>query len=400
MRYILFFLIILYTCGINAASQDTSAETFRQLNLFSEIFRKIRTLYADVKDDQVLIEGAIKGMCAALDSHSHYLSKRAYQDLQAALDGALYGIGVELTLDQGKLKILSSIEDSPAHKVGLKTGDRILEIDGESTVGIVLDQAAGRLKGKPGDGVRLKIEREGAKPFEIIVVREKINIKPLSWQMLDSIPYVRISTFQNAQVATLLKETILEIQKQQGAKFQGMILDLRQNSGGLFDEAIAVANLFLDQKEIVEIRGRNKKKLKCFTSGNGDILKNKPLIVLVDQGTASSAEIVAGALKANNRAILVGSKTFGKGSVQTVFPLEFDQGAIRLTTGLYQLSNQEIIEGKGIVPNIIVPLSKHIKSMPIFAQKNTQPTKSILRLDAALEKAIKTLRDKMKKVAA
>jgi len=396
MIKILYILSLLLSCSINAMTP--SPNTFRQLNLFSEVFRKIRTLYIDTKEDQALIEGAIRGMCANLDPHSHYLSKQAYQDLQAAVDGALYGIGVELVLDQGKLTILSVLDDSPSSKEGLFSGDKILEINGTSTLDIDLDQAASRLKGNSGDGVRLKIEREGMKPFETTIVREKINVKPLSWKILEGVPYVRISTFQNNQVAALLKEVILEIQKQQGSKFQGIILDLRQNSGGLFDGAIDVANLFLDQKGIVEIRGRNKEKLKCFTSGKGDILKEKPLIVLVDYGTASSAEIVAGSLKANHRAVLIGNKTFGKGSVQTVFPLEFGEGAIRLTTGIYQLADQKLIEGEGVTPHIV--LTSKTKPNPIFREKKIRPLRDDLKSDKILEKAIQVFREEIKKLKA
>lgn len=393
-----FFITVVLTQETFCANPNSSTETFRQLNLFSEVFRKIRTFYVDTREDQVLIEEAIRGMCTALDPHSQYLSKRAYQDLQTSVDGALYGIGVELTVDHGILKILSPLDDSPANKVGLLSGDTILEIDGEPTANFSLENASTKLKGKPGDGVRLKVEREGLQPFEITVIREKIKLKPISWKILEEIPYIRISTFHNTQIAALLKEIILEIQKSQGNKFPGIILDLRQNSGGLFDEAISVTNLFLDQKEIIEIRGRNKEKLKCFTSGIGDILKGKPMVILVDHGTASSSEIVAGALKVNNRAILVGIKTFGKGAVQTVFPLEFGEGAIRLTTGLYQLPNQEIIEGHGILPNILVPISKKTKYKPIFLEKKIKSTQEILKLDKLLEKAIQILKTEINRI--
>ena len=342
---------------LSAFSQSAyaaAADTYRQLNLFGDVFDKIRDDYVEKPDESKLIEAAINGMLSSLDPHSSYMDAKAYRDMQVQTKGEFGGLGIEVTEEDGLIKVVSPIDDTPAAKAGILSGDIIAAIDDESTQGLTLDQAVDKMRGAVNSAVRLKILRGAAKEVkEFKIVRDVIKVQSVrSHVEADDIGYIRITQFTE-QTADGLKSAMEKLRADVPAdKFKGYILDLRNNPGGLLDQSIEVVNAFIDKGEIVSTRGRNPDDAQRFNARpGGDLSGGKPLVVLINGGSASAAEIVSGALQDHKRATLIGTRSFGKGSVQTIMPLGQD-GALRLTTARYYTPSGRSIQAKGIEPDI------------------------------------------------
>jgi len=342
---------------LSAFSQSAyaaAADTYRQLNLFGDVFDKIRDDYVEKPDESKLIEAAINGMLSSLDPHSSYMDAKAYRDMQVQTKGEFGGLGIEVTEEDGLIKVVSPIDDTPAAKAGILSGDIIAAIDDESTQGLTLDQAVDKMRGAVNSAVRLKILRGAAKEVkEFKIVRDVIKVQSVrSHVEADDIGYIRITQFTE-QTADGLKSAMEKLRADVPAdKFKGYILDLRNNPGGLLDQSIEVVNAFIDKGEIVSTRGRNPDDAQRFNARpGGDLSGGKPLVVLINGGSASASEIVSGALQDHKRATLIGTRSFGKGSVQTIMPLGQD-GALRLTTARYYTPSGRSIQAKGIDPDV------------------------------------------------
>jgi carboxyl-terminal processing protease len=342
---------------IAAARAAASADnTFSQLNLFGEVFERIRTDYVEKPDDSKLVEGAIGGMVAALDPHSRYMNEQAWREMQETTHGEFGGLGIEVTMEDGLIKVVSPIDDTPAAKAGILSGDLIAYIDDEAVQGLTLEQAVNRMKGPINTKTRLKIIRKGTdQPIDVSLVREVIRVRPVTFHTDGGdIGYIRISSF-NEQTTEGLKKALGEISKEiPPEKLAGYVVDLRNNPGGLLDEAVSVSSAFMARGEVVSTRGRTPEETQRFTAHGGDITKGKPLVVLINGGSASASEIVAGALHDHKRATLIGTRSFGKGSVQTIIPLGTGNGALALTTARYFTPSGHSIQAKGVTPDIEV----------------------------------------------
>jgi carboxyl-terminal processing protease len=342
---------------IAAAKAAASADnTFSQLNLFGEVFERIRTDYVEKPDDSKLVEGAISGMVAALDPHSRYMNEQAWREMQETTHGEFGGLGIEVTMEDGLIKVVSPIDDTPAAKAGILSGDLIAYIDDEAVQGLTLEQAVNRMKGPINTKTRLKIIRKGTEqPIDVSLIREVIRVRPVTYHTDGGdIGYIRISSF-NEQTTEGLKKAIADISKQiPPEKLAGYIVDLRNNPGGLLDEAVSVSSAFMARGEVVSTRGRTPEETQRFTAHGGDLIKGKPLVVLINGGSASASEIVAGALHDHKRATLIGTRSFGKGSVQTIIPLGTGNGALALTTARYFTPSGHSIQAKGVTPDIEV----------------------------------------------
>ena len=333
-----------------------AADTYRQLNLFGDVFEKIRNDYVEKPDESKLIEAAINGMLSSLDPHSSYMDAKAYRDMQVQTNGEFGGLGIEVTQEDGLIKVVSPIDDTPASKAGVMSGDIITAIDDESTQGITLDQAVDKMRGAINSAVKLKIIRGASKEVrEFKIVRDVIKVQSVRSKVEgDDIGYIRITQF-TAQTGDGLKSAMEKLHTDLGDKLKGYILDLRNNPGGLLDQSIDVVNAFVDRGEIVSTRGRNPDDAQRFNARpGGDLSGGKPMVVLINGGSASASEIVAGALQDHKRATIIGTRSFGKGSVQTIIPLGAGNGALRLTTARYFTPSGKSIQAKGIVPEIEV----------------------------------------------
>jgi carboxyl-terminal processing protease len=336
-----------------SAAIAAGVDTYRQLNLFGDVFERIRAKYVEAPDEAALIEAAINGMLTSLDPHSSFMNAKAYDDMQVQTQGEFGGLGIEVTMEEGLVKVVYPIEDTPAARGGVLAGDLITALDGEPVQGMALDQAVDKMRGAINTPITLTIQRAGSeKPIEIRLVREKITIQSVTSRVEDDAGYIKIKSF-NEQTFDGLKSSVAKIQKEVPAdRLKGYVIDLRNNPGGLLDQAIAVSDAFLDRGEIVSTRGRNADETQRFSSQPGDLVEGKPVIVLVNGGSASASEIVAGALQDHRRATIVGTRSFGKGSVQTIIPI--GKGALRLTTARYYTPSGTSIQAKGIVPDIDV----------------------------------------------
>ncbi|WP_460449962.1 S41 family peptidase [Alsobacter sp. SYSU BS001988] len=341
---------LLSTTSAVAAASDT----YRQLNLFGDVFEKIRSDYVEKPDESKLIESAINGMLSGLDPHSSYLDAKSFRDMQVQTRGEFGGLGIEVTMEEGLIKVVSPIDDTPASRAGVQAGDIITAIDDDAVQGLSLNQAVDKMRGAVNSVVRLKITRKGASdPLELKLTRDVIRIKSVRSRSETDVGYVRITQF-NEQTFEGLKNSIDTITKDVGAdKLKGYVIDLRNNPGGLLDQAIAVSDAFLERGEIVSTRGRNADETQRYNARSGDLTKGKPVIVLINGGSASASEIVAGALQDHKRATIIGSRSFGKGSVQTIIPLG-SNGAVRLTTARYYTPSGRSIQAKGIDPDVQV----------------------------------------------
>lgn len=342
-----------------AAENDApdNAETYEMLNLFGDVFERVRQDYVEEVSDQELIENAINGMLTSLDPHSGYLSERNFKEMQVQTRGEFGGLGIEVTMENGLVKVVSPIDDTPAANAGIEAGDYISEIDGEAVMGLTLSEAVEKMRGPVGSDIELTILRETApEPIDFTITRDLIQIKSVRSRTEEDIGYVRITSFSE-QTFENLQESIEELNRDIKGGMKGLVLDLRNNPGGLLDQAISVSDAFLNHGEIVSTRERDPNNTKRFSASEGDLTGGIPMVVLINQGSASASEIVAGALKDHGRAIVMGTKSFGKGSVQTVIPLK-DHGAMRLTTSRYYTPSGVSIQAKGITPDIEVKQAK------------------------------------------
>ncbi|ENT04734.1 S41 family peptidase [Brucella sp. 63/311] len=344
-----------------AAGKDS--DVYKELALFGDIFERVRAQYVTPPDDKKLIESAINGMLTSLDPHSSYLNPEATQDMRVQTKGEFGGLGIEVTMDNDLVKVIAPIDDTPASKAGVLSGDLITKIDGQEVRGLSLTDAVDKMRGEVGAPIELTILRKGAdKPITLKINRAIIKVKAVRSRVENDVGYLRIISFTE-QTSEDLKKAIKDIQEKVPAdKLKGYVLDLRLNPGGLLDQAVAVSDAFLDKGEIVSTRGRDPQDVTRFDARKGDLTNGKPLIVLINGGSASASEIVAGALQDHRRATVLGTQSFGKGSVQTIIPLG-ENGSLRLTTALYYTPSGKSIQGKGITPDIKVdqPLPPELK---------------------------------------
>jgi carboxyl-terminal processing protease len=339
------------------AATANSADTYKQLDLFGAVFEKVRAEYVDDVSDDSLIESAINGMLTSLDPHSNYLNTKNFDDMKVQTRGEFGGLGIEVSMENGVVKVVSPIDDTPAARAGLKPGDLITHLDGEPVQGMTLPEAVEKMRGPVSSEIKLTIRREGREPFDIKLIRATIKIQSVRSHLEgDNIAYIRITTF-NEQTDVGLNNAMKNLKQQAGNKLLGVVLDLRNDPGGLLDQAVAVADAFLDKGEIVSTRGRRSEDAQRYDARPGDIAAGLPMVVLINGGSASASEIVAGALQDHHRAILLGTRSFGKGSVQTIIPLP-GHGAMRLTTARYYTPSGRSIQAKGIDPDIVVEAAK------------------------------------------
>ena len=333
-------------------AEESNSDTYRQLKLFSDVFERVRSDYVEDKTDKELIEFAIQGMLSALDPHSSYLNADSFSDMRVQTKGEFGGLGIEVTMENGFVKVVSPIDETPAHRAGVEPGDLITHLDGESVLGLTLNEAVDRMRGKVKTDLVVTIRRAEKEPFDLVITRDVIKIRSVRDRVEDNVGYIRISTF-NQQTMPGLEASMEKIREEIGEEIEGFVLDLRNNPGGLLDQAIAVSDAFIDQGEIVSTRGRESEDSQRFNAKPGDLANGLPIVVLINGGSASASEIVAGALQDHKRAIIMGTRSFGKGSVQTIIPLG-SHGAMRLTTARYYTPSGGSIQAKGIEPDLIV----------------------------------------------
>jgi carboxyl-terminal processing protease len=339
----------------DGSARAAAGDAYRQLSLFGDVFERVRSDYVERPDDNKLIESAINGMLAGLDPHSSYMDAKSLQDMQTSVTGRFGGLGMEVTMEDGLVKVVAPIDETPAARAGIMANDLISHIDDEPVQGLTLNQAVEKMRGAPNTKVKLKIVRKGAdKPIEISLTRDIIRVRSVRANLQgEDVAYIRISQFSE-QTTDGVRRALGELSAQAGDKLKGFIIDLRNNPGGLLDQAITVSESFLERGEIVSTRGRNAEETQRFNARNRDMTKAKPVIVLINGGSASASEIVAGALKDHKRATIIGTRSFGKGSVQTIIPLGSGNGALRLTTARYFTPSGSSIQAKGIMPDIEV----------------------------------------------
>jgi len=352
----LFYIFIITSLQTHGASKNK--ETYEYLDLFGQIFDRVRSEYVEEVTDEELIEKAIDGMLTGLDPHSSYMNEEVWQEMQMDTSGKFGGLGIEITMEEGFVKVVSPIEDTPAFKAGIIAGDYIIQIDETPVFGLTLREAVELMRGDKGESITITISRDGVEPFEVEIIRDIIKIQSVKYEIIDSIGYLRITSFTEQTESGLLK-SIKKIKEELDNKQIGFILDVRSNPGGLLSQSIKVTDIFLERGEIVSTRGRDKENIKRYRAKKGDEINGQPLIVLINGGSASASEIVAGALQDHKRAIIVGTKSFGKGSVQTIIPFKKSNkikstAGIRLTTARYYTPSGESIQGKGIEPDIMI----------------------------------------------
>jgi carboxyl-terminal processing protease len=343
-------LVIFLPQGLSA--QEGRSETYRQLKLFGDVFERVRADYVEEVTDQQMIESAIQGMLSALDPHSSYLNANSFRDMRVQTKGEFGGLGIEVTMENGLVKVVSPIDDTPAFRAGIEAGDLITHLDSEPVMGLTLNDAVEKMRGPVDSDIILTIRRAGREPFDVSITRAVIKITSVRSRTEGKIGYLRITTF-NEQTSPGLASAIKKRKEDIGEELIGYVLDLRNNPGGLLDQAIEVSDAFLDQGEIVSTRGRDPDDAQRYNARPGDLAEGLPVVVLINGGSASASEIVAGALQDHRRAIVLGTTSFGKGSVQTIIPLR-GNGAMRLTTARYYTPSGRSIQGTGIDPDIVV----------------------------------------------
>jgi carboxyl-terminal processing protease len=367
--------------NFGASSTPNTTETYKQLNLFGDVFEQVRKSYVDDVGDDTLIEGAINGMLTSLDPHSNYLNAKSFNDMKVQTRGEFGGLGIEVSMENGLVKVVSPIDDTPAARAGLKPGDLITHLNGEPVQGLSLQEAVEKMRGPMNSELTLTIRREGRDPFDVKLQRAMIKIQSVRSHLEGSnIGYVRITSF-NEQTDVGLTNAVKNLKQQSNNKLIGIVLDLRNNPGGLLDQAVAVSDAFLDKGEIVSTRGRRADDAQRYNARPGDIASGLPVAVLINGGSASASEIVAGALQDHHRAVLIGTRSFGKGSVQTIIPLA-GHGAMRLTTARYYTPSGRSIQAKGIDPDIVVEAARITKD-----DKTEAGAKSSDKKDDSGEKA-------------
>ena len=350
---LLFTLITLLAPKTYGSSSDE--EKYKYLDLFGQVFDRVRSSYVEEVTDQELIEKAIDGMLSGLDPHSGFMNEEVFQEMQMDTEGKFGGLGIEITMEEGFVKVIAPIEDTPAYDAGVLAGDYIIQIDETPVFGLTLNEAVELMRGKKGEPIVITISRANTEPFEIEIIRDYIKIRSVKSEVLNNIGYLRITSF-NEQTESGLLNAIKKIEQENTIK--GYVLDVRSNPGGLLTQAVKVTDIFLERGEIVSTRGRDKKDIRRYRAKKSDRTNGKPLVVIIDGGSASASEIVAGALQDHKRAIIIGTQSFGKGSVQTIIPFQVSNSdnltGIRLTTARYYTPSGESIQGKGIVPDIII----------------------------------------------
>ena len=347
------FKLSLLFMGVLVANQQ---DVYKQLNLFGEVYERVRSEYVEEIKDKDLIEAAINGMLQSLDPHSSYLNSDSFEEMKVQTKGEFGGLGIEVTMENGLVKVVSPIDETPAAKAGIRSGDYISHIDEEAVMGLTLSEAVDKMRGPVNTPILITVIRKGEEPFDVKIIRDIIKITSVKIQVHEEVGYLRITSFTQKTYKNLIKE-FSKLEKQMSGNMKGLVLDLRNNPGGLLDQAISVSDAFLDRGEIVSTRGRETNTEQRFNATKGDITKGIPIVVLINGGSASASEIVAGALQDHKRGILLGTSTFGKGSVQTIIPVS-SKGAIRLTTARYYTPSGKSIQAKGIEPDIFVPQSK------------------------------------------
>ena len=348
--------VALFAAPLLVRAANEGANAYKELGLFGDVLQLVQSDYVEPVDTDKLIAAALNGMLTSLDPHSSYLDPKSYQEMQVETKGEFGGLGMEVTLKDGLVQVVSPIDDTPASRAGLQAGDLIIAIDGKSVMGLTLSEAVERLRGPRNSSVKLTIRRGGAEPYEVTLTREVIKVHPAHAQLYGNIGYLRIAIFSeraDKEVRTALDS----LRHQAGGRLQGLVLDLRDDPGGLLEQSIAVAGDFLDSGQIVSTRGRRAQDDQQFKAQGEDLTKGVPMVVLINGGTASASEIVAGALRDNHRAVVMGVRSFGKGTVQTIIPIP-GHGAVRLTTARYYTPSGHSIQDVGIEPDIVVHVGK------------------------------------------
>lgn len=354
-RFLLSAAVAAFLISPTAQAADekaNQAETYELLNLFGDVFERVRADYVEQTSDEELIEAAVNGMLSSLDPHSGYLNAKRYQDMKVQTHGSFGGLGIEVTMENGLVKVVSPIDETPAARAGLEPGDLITHLDGEQVLGMSLSQAVEKMRGKIGSTIVLTIRRAEMKPFDVEITRAVIKIRSVRSRLEGNVGYLRISSF-NEQTDTGIAKEIEKLKEEADGNLKGIVLDLRNNPGGLLSQAVAVSDAFLEQGEIVSTRARKPEDAQRFNARPGDLADGLPLVVLINAGSASASEIVAGALQDHDRAIVLGTESFGKGSVQTIIPVS-SHGAMRLTTARYYTPSGRSIQAVGIEPDIVV----------------------------------------------
>jgi carboxyl-terminal processing protease len=353
------------------ATGGDKSELYQQLNLFGDVLERVRRDYVEPADEKTLIENAINGMLTALDPHSSYMNPKTYKDMQVQTKGEFGGLGIEVTMENGVIKVVSPIDDTPASRAGILPGDLIFALNGEPVQGMTLQDAVEKMRGKVGTPIKISIRRGGKDPFDVSLTRETIKVKSVRYRLEGGdIGYIRVTSFTEQSTSGVL-DAVEKLKKEAGNKLKGYILDLRNNPGGLLDQAIAMSDAFLDKGEIVSVKARKSEDVQRWNAKPGDVTGGLPIVVLVNGGSASASEIVAGALQDHKRAIILGTRTFGKGSVQTIMQVT-GGGAIRLTTALYFTPSGRSIQKEGIKPDIDVEPAKieAIQQRSSFREEN------------------------------
>ena len=337
--------------------QESQESTYELLNIFGEVMERTKASYVEEQTDKQLIESALNGMLTALDPHSSYLNEEDFKYMNEQTSGKFGGLGIEITMENGVVKVISPIDDTPAAKAGIQAGDFITDIDGQTVIGLTLNEVVSKLRGKPGTKVKITVRRTNEKPFDVTLKRDEIKVKSVKNEIKnDDILYVRISAF-NEDIDKDIIKAFNDADKKLKNKLSGLVIDVRNNPGGLLDQAVKVSDLFLEQGEIVSTRSRNEEDTIKYSATPGDIAHGLPIVVMINEGSASASEIMAGALQDHHRAIILGQKSFGKGSVQTVIPLR-NKGAMRITTARYYTPSGRSIQAKGIEPDVDVKQAK------------------------------------------
>ncbi|HAY49196.1 MULTISPECIES: S41 family peptidase [Thalassospira] len=384
-----------------AQSSTSSAETYRLLNLFGDVFEQVKAKYVEEVDDKQLIEAAINGMLTSLDPHSSYLNMDNFEEMQVDTRGEFGGLGIEVTMEDGFVKVIAPIYDTPAEKAGLQPGDFITHIDGTAIRGMTLNDAVEMMRGKVNTDIVLTIIRKGEQaPFDVTLTRAVIKIQSVRAEAKDDIGYIRITKF-NEQTFSGLQRAIGDMRDQIGPEIKGLVIDLRNNPGGLLDQAISVSDAFLDKGEIVSTRPRDTQNTERYNARSGDLAEGLPIVVLINDGSASASEIVAGALQDHRRAVIMGTRSFGKGSVQTILPMPGNV-ALRLTTARYYTPSGKSIQEVGIVPDIIVPQAR-VESIESDTRRSEASLNGALRNEDAAttdaEKDANSRRDEAEQLA-
>ena len=359
-KFKLVAILLLNTFLLNnnnfALADNDENNVYKQLNMFGEVYERVRREYVEEVTDKELIESAIQGMLQSLDPHSSFMNEESFEDMQVQTKGEFGGLGIEVSMEEGYVKVVSPIDDTPAYRAGIQAGDFIIEINGESVYGMSLGDAVDKMRGKINTEIIIKISRGEKEPFNVKIIRDKIKIQSVKARREGNAAYLRITSFNEKTEAGLLKH-MKNLKEEIGENITGVILDLRNNPGGLLDQAIKVSDAFLQRGEIVSTRGRIKRGQQRFSATKGDIAEGLPIVILINSGSASASEIVAGALQDHKRAIIMGVKSFGKGSVQTIIPVQ-RSSAMRLTTARYYTPSGNSIQATGIIPDIEVKQAK------------------------------------------